>query len=160
MPRQSGALPGQYPDTVAAVTSTSGPEAYAGLDDDAGRDQVVAAILAADPRGDRLGRVFRDTLDQLYDGQHTGRFRWDQLYKTEKTHFGTLIEINLRREFDDVISDGETLDFQIHGHEIDCKYSQTLSIWWPTDGYATMPVMAPWCYSRAVRSGLQVTCGA
>jgi len=99
------------------------------LDVDPARDEVVDAFLAADPNGQRLSAVFRYTLDQLYDGQHTGRFRWDQLYKTEKTHFGTLFEINLRREFRDIIEDGDHLDYRICGHDIDCKYSQTSGGW-------------------------------
>lgn len=87
------------------------------------------AFKAADPDKTRLSRVFRETFDQLYDGQRTGRFRWDQLFKTEKTHYGTLIEINLRRAFADVLSDGVILDFQIAGLEIDCKYSFKFGGW-------------------------------
>jgi hypothetical protein len=86
-------------------------------------ESVVETFTQADPTGERAARVFRATFDQLYDGQHTGRYSWDQLYKTEKTHYGTLIEINLRRAFADVIADGVLLDYRIAGHEIDCKYS-------------------------------------
>jgi len=96
---------------------------------DAALLEVATAIKAADPDGMRFNRVFRNTLDQLYDGQHTGRYSWNQLYKTEKTHFGTLIEINLRREFSDIISDGKLLDFQICNQEIDCKFSQRVGGW-------------------------------
>jgi hypothetical protein len=74
-----------------------------------------------------MSGVLRGTLDQLYDGQNTGRYRWDQLYKTEKTHCGTLVEINLQREF--AFTDGEVMDFNIEGHEVDCKYSQGLGKW-------------------------------
>lgn len=63
----------------------------------------------------------------LLDGQHTGRYRWDQLYKTEKTHFGTLVEINLQREFG--FADGLAMDFAICGIDVDCKYSQDLADW-------------------------------
>lgn len=63
----------------------------------------------------------------LLDGQHTGRYRWDQLYKTEKTHFGTLVEINLQREFG--FADGKAMDFAIGGIDVDCKYSQDLADW-------------------------------
>ncbi len=38
---------------------------------------------------------------------------WDQLFKTEKTHCGTLVEINLHREFK--FQDGTKLDYQIAG---------------------------------------------
>lgn len=84
---------------------------------------VVAELRRLDPDGSRMAKVFRSTFDQLYDGQHTGRYRVEQLFKTEKTHFGTLIEINLQREFK--IPDGCVLDFTIAGLEVDCKYSHT-----------------------------------
>ena len=75
----------------------------------------------------RVASVLRDTLDQLYDGQRTGRYRWDQLHKTEKTHCGTLVEINMQREFQ--FADGKKLDYVIAGVDVDCKYSQKLGGW-------------------------------
>jgi hypothetical protein len=101
-------------------------------EDDPARDDVVAAFRAADPDGRRAAAVLRATFDQLYDGQRTGRYSWNQLYKTEKTHYGTLLEINLRRTFDDVIddtADDHPLDYLIRGHDVDCKYSQNLGGW-------------------------------
>jgi Restriction endonuclease NaeI len=88
---------------------------------------VAAEIQALDPDGLRTAKVLRDTLDQLYDGQRTGRYRWDQLFKTEKTHCGTLVEINLQREFE--FQDGTHLDYRIAGVEVDCKYSQKNGSW-------------------------------
>jgi hypothetical protein len=90
--------------------------------------EVVAnEIRKLDSDGLRTAQVLRDTLDQLYDGQRTGRYRWDQLHKTEKTHCGTLVEINLHREFK--FEDGTELDYRIAGIEVDCKYSQRLNGW-------------------------------
>ena len=88
---------------------------------------VRTAILAMVPTGARMGSTFRRTFDQLYDGRRTGRYRWDELYKTEKTHCGTIVEINLQREFR--FDDGSILDYQIASHEVDCKYSQKLGGW-------------------------------
>ncbi len=96
-------------------------------DNDQELEKVVAAILKMDPRGERTGIVIRKTLDQLYDGQRTGRYRWDQLHKTEKTHCGTLVEINLHREFE--FKDGQSMDYLIEGVEVDCKYSQSNGGW-------------------------------
>ncbi|MEU9481086.1 NaeI family type II restriction endonuclease [Streptomyces sp. NPDC048191] len=84
-------------------------------------------LLGLDPQGQRFARVLRDSIDQLLDGEHTGRFDWNDLHKTEKTHAGTLVEINLLREFD--LSSGEDLDYLIEGIEVDCKFSQKLYGW-------------------------------
>ncbi|MGD9529337.1 MAG: NaeI family type II restriction endonuclease [Candidatus Nanopelagicales bacterium] len=121
------------------MAASAFPEGLFGvLDPDDERSRVVEELVLADPHGKRSARVFRDTFDQLYDGQRTGRYRWDQLYKTEKTHFGTLLEINLRREFDGVIGDGEVLDYLISGVEVDCKYSQSSGSW----------MLPPECFGR------------
>ncbi|WP_197678165.1 NaeI family type II restriction endonuclease [Brevibacterium siliguriense] len=99
--------------------------------DDPPLAEVYGELRRWDPDGTRLAKVFRRTYDQLYDGQRTGRYRVDQLHKTEKTHFGTLIEINIQREFN--IDDGEILDFKIAGHEVDCKFSHTAAWMLPTE---------------------------
>jgi hypothetical protein len=88
---------------------------------------VIAELQKLDPAGSRSAKVLRETFDQLYDGQRTGRYCWKQLFKTEKTHCGTLVEINLQREF--IFGDGSVLDYQIAGVEVDCKYSQRLNGW-------------------------------
>ncbi|MFF8865994.1 NaeI family type II restriction endonuclease [Streptomyces sp. NPDC015139] len=90
-------------------------------------EAVAALILGADPDGTRFAGAIRRSIDMLLDGQHTGRFRWDQLYKTEKAHLGTLIEINVQREFG--FADGASMDYSIAGTDVDCKYSQTLGGW-------------------------------
>jgi hypothetical protein len=84
-------------------------------------DSVEAELYRLDPTGDRVATVLGDTFDQLYDGQHTGRWNFDDLHKTEKTHMGTLVEINLHREFD--FEDGDRTDYRIAGVQVDCKYS-------------------------------------
>src|SRR5262249_3227255 len=66
-------------------------------------------------------------LDMLLDGQHTGRYRWDQLHKTEKTHAGTLVEIALARSLR--LADGAALDYTIAGADVDCKFSHRLGGW-------------------------------
>ena len=90
-------------------------------------DAVAEELLAIRDFENRVATVLRDTLDQLYDGQRTGRYKWDQLHKTEKTHCGTLVEINMQREFQ--FADGKKLDYKIAEVEVDCKYSQTLGRW-------------------------------
>ncbi len=96
-------------------------------DDDPELAAVEAELHRLDPTGAQVARVLRDTLDQIYDGQHTGRWNYNQLYKTEKTHVGTLVEINLHRQFG--FADGTATDYRIAGIEVDCKYSMTYGGW-------------------------------
>lgn len=123
-------------DTGTGYSSTL-CDVFASLPPDPSHDQQVAdvadALRALDPDGQRMAKVFRATFDQLYDGQRTGRYRLDQLFKTEKTHFGTLVEINLQRELG--LADGHVLDFLIAGQEVDCKYSHTGSWMLPIESF-------------------------
>lgn len=91
--------------------------------------RVAKAVTTNDPDSieRRVAEVLRGTIDQLLDGQHTGRYEWSSLLKTEKTHAGTLVEINLQREFK--YPDGKDLDFTIDGIEVDCKFSQAEFGW-------------------------------
>jgi hypothetical protein len=95
--------------------------------DDAELAAVAQEITTADPDGVKVAKALRRTYDMLLDGQHTGRYRWDQLAKTEKTHFGTLAEINLQRAFG--FADGQAMDFAIRGIDVDCKFSQDPGDW-------------------------------
>lgn len=84
-------------------------------------------LMKRDPDGARFARVLRDTIDQLLNGEATGRYDWAALFKTEKTHAGTLVEINLQREFE--FGDGVDMDYRIEGVDVDCKYSQKFGSW-------------------------------
>lgn len=103
------------------------PRVLRPLGEDPELDKVVARYEELDPDGTRTAAAIRRTFDMLLDGQHTGRYRWEQLHKTEKTHAGTLVEINLQREFD--FEDGDKLDYKIEGVDVDCKYSQRSGGW-------------------------------
>jgi Restriction endonuclease NaeI len=88
-------------------------------------ERVAQALLADDPWGDRFARVFRDSLDQLLDGNRNGRWSYADLLQTEKTHMGTIIEINLAREFGWDAGDDDPTDYRIDGVLVDCKFSGT-----------------------------------
>ncbi|MFD9629516.1 NaeI family type II restriction endonuclease [Streptomyces violascens] len=88
---------------------------------------VYGQIRDLDPTGQRFATVLRDTIDQLLNGEKTGRFDWKTLFKTEKTHAGTVVEINLQREFK--FNDGTDMDYKIAGVDVDCKYSQQFGGW-------------------------------
>jgi hypothetical protein len=104
--------------------TSAGPPTFG---EDTELDAVEARLLQLDPTGNQVATVIRDTLDQLYDGQHTGRWNYQQLHKTEKTHMGTLVEINLHRQF--LFDDGDATDYCIAGVDVDCKYSMTYGGW-------------------------------
>lgn len=109
---------------MAAQLNLFGPQVQT---EDTELEAVAEELATADPDGVKLSRVLRRTYDMLLDGQHTGRYRWDQLAKTEKTHFGTLAEINLQRAFG--FADGKAMDFAIRGIDVDCKFSQDPGDW-------------------------------
>jgi len=125
------ALPGMPPFPGAG----NGQPTLPGLDDltdpagagDAELAAVAAELAALDADGARMGAAIRGALDMLLDGQHTGRYRWEQLHKTEKTHAGTLIEIALARALR--LAGGTALDYTIAGADVDCKFSHKLGGW-------------------------------
>ena len=128
------ALPGMPPP--AGTDGGSRQPALPGLelppaDARAGDDRELAAVAAElrglDGEGSRMAAAIRGALDMLLDGQHTGRYRWDQLHKTEKTHAGTLVEIALARVLR--LADGTTLDYTIAGADVDCKFSHRMGGW-------------------------------
>lgn len=105
-------------------------------DTDPELDKVKAELLAIPDFKRRAALAIRRTLDMLLDGPNTGRYRWDQLHKTEKTHCGTLIEINLQREFN--FADGAKLDYSIAGVDVDCKYSHGKSWMIPPEAFGKL----------------------
>ena len=88
---------------------------------------IVEWFEAEDDARERLRWALRDSLDELLDGQRTGRWAYQHLSKTEKTHLGTVVEVNLTKEFE--FADGDHLDWQIAGYDLDCKFSKDLGGW-------------------------------
>ncbi|MCN9239284.1 NaeI family type II restriction endonuclease [Streptomyces sp. RY43-2] len=104
------------------------------FEDDRELQKVYEHIQSLDPDGVRFASVLRNTIDQLLNGEVTGRWDWKTLFKTEKTHAGTLVEINLQREFrfDDGADVGiakHPMDYRICGIDVDCKFSQDFGGW-------------------------------
>jgi hypothetical protein len=127
-------LPGMPAAQDAAADGMIPGLALPGLDglgavlaDDPELAEVAGSLLTLDPDGARMAGAIRRAFDMLLDGQHTGRYRWDQLHKTEKTHAGTLIEINIQRFLG--LADGTALDYTIAGADVDCKFSQRMGGW-------------------------------
>nr|WP_322870337.1 NaeI family type II restriction endonuclease [Streptomyces goshikiensis] len=111
------------PDVSAAVIIQNQSRSQ----DDPELNLVHAQLRRLDPAGQRFATVLRDTIDQLLHGEVTGRYDWKSLLKTERTHAGTVVEINLQREF--AFEDGIEMDYRIAGVEVDCKYSQDFGRW-------------------------------
>ncbi|MEV6803691.1 NaeI family type II restriction endonuclease [Streptomyces sp. NPDC051132] len=93
---------------------------------------------------ERFRWALRDSLDELLDGQRTGRWAYQHLTKTEKTYLGTAVEVNLTKEF--AIDNGADLDWSIAGRDIDCKFSKDLGGW-------EIPMEMYLCADHGERSG-------
>jgi hypothetical protein len=117
-----GVLPGLELGDVAPA-----PEDDPALAADPELAAVAAELRRLDRDGTRMAGAIRGALDMLLDGQHTGRYRWEQLHKTEKTHAGTLVEIALARVLR--LADGTALDYTIAGADVDCKFSYRRGGW-------------------------------
>jgi hypothetical protein len=113
--------PADAPDLERIVQEITEPE------DDGALQEVAQWFLRQDPGGQRFATVLRESLDQVLDGPRTMRFRYADLRKTEKTHVGTIVEINLGKEFD--LEDGVAMDYRVAGREVDCKYSMFFGGW-------------------------------
>ena len=120
-------------------------------DPDPEMDAVADELLRTDPDGSRWAAVVRHTYDMIYNGAETGRYRWDQLMKTEKTHFGTLFEINAQREFE--FEGGDQTDYRIAGHQVDAKWSQKEGSWMlPPEVFGRLALVATGNDERAIWS--------
>lgn len=93
---------------------------------------------------ERFRWALRDSMDELLDGQRTGRWAYDHLSKTEKTHLGTVVEVNLTKEFE--IPNGVELDWQVTRADLDCKFSKDLGGW-------EIPMEMYLCQDHGPRSG-------
>ncbi|MFE9019115.1 NaeI family type II restriction endonuclease [Streptomyces sp. NPDC007808] len=69
----------------------------------------------------RFSSVFRQALDEVLDGQRTGRYDVDTLEKTEKTYLGTKVEIVCRVAFG--LPFGDEMDYRVAEQEVDAKFS-------------------------------------
>jgi len=84
--------------------------------------EEVFDALRSDPSfASNVGSALRTALDEVIDGPRTGRFKVDQLEKTEKTYIGTKVEIVLRAVLK--LDRGNVLDNLIAGHEVDTKFT-------------------------------------
>ncbi|MEX2424364.1 MAG: NaeI family type II restriction endonuclease [Acidimicrobiia bacterium] len=76
---------------------------------------------------ERFGDAIRQSFDEVFDGQRTGRYSLDQLSKVEKTYIGTKAEIVVQAEFG--LQRGRSMDYLVAGEEIDAKWSMKSGGW-------------------------------
>lgn len=105
---------------------------------------IVDWFYSHDDARERFRWVLRDSLDELMDGQRTGRWCYQHLNKTERTHLGTAVEVNLTKEFG--IENGVDLDWTVAGRELDCKFSRELGGW-------EIPMEMYQCQDHGAQSG-------
>jgi len=88
---------------------------------DSALEDVCAFLLSKSNFVEAIGQGLRKSFDEVIDGARTGRYRIEQLEKTEKTYIGTKVEILLRTEL--ALERGNILDNLIVSHEVDTKFS-------------------------------------
>ena len=96
-------------------------DAVDGPDADEGLEAVLRWFRQQPNVAGRFGEVLRQSIDEVLDGQRTGRFDIDTLASTEKTYLGTKVEIVARAEFD--LGQGRRMDYLIGGYEVDAKFT-------------------------------------
>ena len=75
----------------------------------------------------RFGAAIRQSFDEVFDGQRTGRYRLEQLSKVEKTYIGTKVEIVVQAEFG--LPRGTHLDYLVDDQQVDSKWSMKSGAW-------------------------------
>lgn len=95
--------------------------------DDAGVNRAVEWFRAQPNMAQRFGDAIRQSFDEVFDGQRTGRYSLDQLSKVEKTYIGTKVEIVVQAEFG--LQRGRYMDYLVAGEEVDAKWSMKSGGW-------------------------------
>lgn len=104
---------------------------------DEGLDRAVAWFRSQARFEERFAAAIRQSFDEVFDGQRTGRYRLEQLSKVEKTYIGTKVEIVVQDEFG--LQRGRRLDYLVDEQEIDSKWSMTSGGWMiPTEAVSEL----------------------
>lgn len=112
------------PDVLFVHSDTAHPEIARDYPHDEALGDVEAWFLSQRNMEERFAHLFRKAIDEVVDGQRTGRFNIhdkDLVSKTERTYLGTKVEILCRAEFD--LPRGAHMDYLVSGHEVDAKFS-------------------------------------
>ncbi len=102
--------------------------AMSGTREDSELDAVHSWIITQKNYVNRFAQVFRKSIDEVLDGQRTGRYDLyvtegpGRVEKTEKTYLGTKVEIVARAEFE--LGYGPPMDYLIAGASVDAKWTK------------------------------------
>ncbi len=97
------------------------------MDDDAGLERALGWFRAQPDMVQRFAGAIRQSFDEVFDGQRTGRYSLDQLSKVEKTYIGIKVEIIVQAEFG--LQRGRRMDYLVAGEEVDAKWSMKSGGW-------------------------------
>lgn len=109
----------------APATPATPPAGTSALDADL--EAVVAWFTARADMVERFSGAIRQSFDEVYDGQRTGRYSLAELSKVEKTYIGTKVEILIQDVFG--LGRGRAMDYVIAETEVDCKWSMARGGW-------------------------------
>lgn len=90
-------------------------------------DKVTAWFRSVPEMQTRFGAAIRQSFDEVFDGQRTGRYHLGQLSKVEKAYIGTKVEIVVEAEFG--LQRGHRMDYLIANEEVDAKWSMRSGGW-------------------------------
>jgi hypothetical protein len=108
-----------FDDLDGFAAGESAPVSSGGQD--SGVERVARWFESHADLESRFSSVFRQALDEVLDGQRTGRYDVDTLEKTEKTYLGTKVEIVCRAAFN--LPLGDDMDYRVGDQEVDAKFS-------------------------------------
>lgn len=94
---------------------------------DEGLERVAEWFRSLPDAVERFGDAIRQSFDEVFDGQRTGRYDLRQLSKVEKTYIGTKVEIVVQAAFG--LAQGQRMDYLIVGEEVDAKWSMRSGGW-------------------------------
>ena len=94
---------------------------------DDGLERAVAWFHSQPRLEERFAAAIRQSFDEVFDGQRTGRYRLEQLSKVEKTYIGTKVDIVVQDEFG--LQRGRRLDYLVDDQEVDYKWSMKSGGW-------------------------------
>jgi hypothetical protein len=84
-------------------------------------ERVARAVLAADPDGRYAARALRVAIDEVLDGQRTGRYDWAELSRSERLYLGAKVETMLQTAWH--ADGGRDAGFSVAGTDVAMLFS-------------------------------------